>query len=77
MRSLRVLVAEDNKVNQFVASRILHAMGPNYVIVENGREAVAAFAQRDFHFILMVLNPCPVVPATLVAPLPEACLLLP
>jgi len=40
-------------VNQFVASRILHAMGPSYVIVENGKEAVAAFAQQDFHVVLM------------------------
>jgi two-component system, sensor histidine kinase and response regulator len=49
-----VLVAEDNKVNQRVAHRLLEARGFNVTIVAHGREAVEAFERGEhFDFVFM------------------------
>ncbi|MEP7346062.1 MAG: PAS domain S-box protein, partial [Gemmatimonadaceae bacterium] len=53
---LRVLLAEDNKVNQLVASRILEKRGHAVVVAGNGRDALAALdtpSDREFDLILM------------------------
>ena len=52
-RRLRVLVAEDNAVNQRVAARILERAGHSVVIANNGREALAVVASQDIDVILM------------------------
>ena len=55
-RALRILLAEDNKVNQMVASRLLEKRGHTVVIAENGREALAVLddpASGAFDLILM------------------------
>ncbi|MDB4870001.1 MAG: domain S-box [Gemmatimonadales bacterium] len=52
-KSLRVLVAEDNSVNQKVASAILRRAGHVAVVVANGRDAVAAIARERFDVVLM------------------------
>ena len=49
----RVLVVEDNAVNQDVASGILKQMGCTVVTAANGRSAVQLFAQETFDLILM------------------------
>jgi len=49
----RVLVVEDNAVNQEVATGILEAMGCRIVSAPNGRVAVRLFAQEKFDVILM------------------------
>ena len=49
----RVLVAEDNPVNQEVASGILEAMGCRPVMAPNGRVAEQLFADEQFDLILM------------------------
>jgi PAS domain S-box-containing protein len=41
LRGLRVLVAEDNEVNQLVLERALRLEGAEVVLVEDGRQAVA------------------------------------
>jgi CheY-like chemotaxis protein len=51
--SLKILVAEDNKVNQLVASKILRNLGHSVELASNGREAVAAFQQSHWDLILM------------------------
>ena len=50
---LRILLAEDNRVNQIVAVRLLKRMGHVTTTANNGREAVAALASGDFDLVLM------------------------
>jgi two-component system sensor histidine kinase/response regulator len=49
----RILVAEDNAVNQEVATGVLESMGCRIVTAPNGRIAVRLFAQEKFDAILM------------------------
>jgi len=50
---LRILLAEDNKVNQDVACAFLSGDKHEITIAENGRQAVDAFASGEFDLILM------------------------
>jgi two-component system sensor histidine kinase/response regulator len=50
---LRVLVAEDNAVNQTLARRLLEKRGHTVVIAENGRVALEAVEREAFDLILM------------------------
>jgi CheY-like chemotaxis protein len=52
-RRLRILVAEDNAVNQRLALQLLERQGHHADIVWNGREAVAAVAAMNFDLVLM------------------------
>ncbi|MBI1747844.1 MAG: response regulator [Acidobacteria bacterium] len=52
-KKLRVLVAEDNPVNQELTSHILGQYGHAVIIVDNGKEAVQAFEHGGFDLILM------------------------
>ncbi len=52
-RRLRVLVAEDNVVNQRLASAMLSRLGHDAVIVQDGAEAVAAVARERFDLVFM------------------------
>jgi signal transduction histidine kinase/DNA-binding response OmpR family regulator len=52
-RSLRVLVAEDNAVNQKLARAILEGAGHRVVVAENGQDAVDLARESDFDVILM------------------------
>ena len=52
-RTLRVLVAEDNRVNQLVVTRILEKLGHQVTVVGNGREALAAVETGKFDLIVM------------------------
>jgi two-component system sensor histidine kinase/response regulator len=49
----RVLLAEDNPVNQRVAVRLLTKRGHDVTVVGNGREAVEAVARSTFDLVLM------------------------
>ena len=53
---LRVLLAEDNEVNQRLAARILEKQGQHVTIVSNGREALAELEKEDFDVVLMDLE---------------------
>ncbi len=50
---LRILLAEDNPVNQRLGVRLLEKLGHNVVAVDNGEEAVAACESGPFDLILM------------------------
>jgi len=52
-RRLRILLAEDNKINQKVACAILTNAGHTVETANNGEEAVAAARENDFDAILM------------------------
>jgi signal transduction histidine kinase/DNA-binding response OmpR family regulator len=52
-RSLRVLLAEDNRVNQAVATRLLEKMGYTVVVADNGRAALLLLATQPFDLVLM------------------------
>jgi len=52
-RKLRILLAEDNLVNQKVAESMLKKMGHEVVIANNGLEATQSFSEEAFDLILM------------------------
>jgi signal transduction histidine kinase len=51
--TLRVLVAEDNRVNQEVARRMALKLGVSVDMADNGEEAVNAWKERGYDIILM------------------------
>jgi CheY-like chemotaxis protein len=53
LRSLHILLAEDNHVNQKIATRLLEKRGHHAVLAANGREALEALAQGSFDLVLM------------------------
>jgi signal transduction histidine kinase/DNA-binding response OmpR family regulator len=50
---LRVLLAEDNAVNQRLAVRLLEKRGHRVVVAGNGREALEALEKESFDLVLM------------------------
>jgi len=52
-RNKRLLLAEDNPINQKVAERTLQTLGYRVDIVQNGREAVTAWRSGRYDLILM------------------------
>jgi len=51
--SRRVLLAEDNPVNQKVAARFLEKSGHSVTVVSNGKAAVEALRRETFDVVLM------------------------
>ena len=51
--SLRVLVAEDNPVNQTLATRILEKLGHKVKVANNGKEAIHLAQDEEFDIVLM------------------------
>jgi len=52
-RCLRVLLTEDNAVNQKLAVRLLEKRGHSVVVASNGREALEALSRDAFDVVLM------------------------
>jgi signal transduction histidine kinase len=50
---LRVLVADDNRINQLVARTILEAAGAVVEVADNGRHALERLAERVYDAVLM------------------------
>ena len=51
--SLRILVAEDNRINVMLATSLLGKMGHRIDTVANGREAIEALARAPYDLVLM------------------------
>ena len=52
-QSLRILLAEDNAVNQMMAARLLEKHGHRVALARNGREALDQIAAQAFDVVLM------------------------
>ena len=52
-RVLRILIVEDNPVNQKVVGRLMEKAGHTITLANNGREAVVAYGQSKFDLVLM------------------------
>ena len=53
---LRVLVAEDNPVNQMFAARLIERQGHSAHVVANGQLAIDAMLNEDFDVVLMDIS---------------------
>jgi PAS domain S-box-containing protein len=53
LRAMRVLLAEDNIVNQKLACRILEKLGAAVTVADNGEAAIAALISETFDVVLM------------------------
>ncbi len=53
LQGRRILVAEDNDINQEIALELLRGFGAGVDLAANGQEAVEAFAAQDYDLILM------------------------
>ena len=53
LAGLKILLAEDNRVNQLLVVRLLQARGHNVLVVNDGRAALEAIDQQTFDLILM------------------------
>lgn len=52
----RILLAEDNIINQKVATRMLEILGCSFDVVKNGEEAVESWRSGEFDLVLMDRN---------------------
>ena len=52
-RPLRILLAEDNSINQMLIGSMLRKFGHTVEVADTGRAALAAVAARDFDLVLM------------------------
>ena len=52
-RRLKILVAEDNEVNQRIITRMLSQSGHTVTVAANGHEALAAWEEQHFDLVLM------------------------
>lgn len=50
---MRVLIAEDEKINQIYMSHLLRNAGHEVVVASNGREALARLEEQGFDVVLM------------------------
>ncbi len=52
----RILLAEDNRLNQWVVTKILEEKGASVTVCDDGLQAVEAFDQAEFDLVIMDLQ---------------------
>ena len=53
VKNLKILLAEDNPINQRLAERLLENRGHTVTTADNGKEALIAFENGDFDLVIM------------------------
>jgi len=56
LANIKILVVEDNKINQMITKKILNKMKLNCEIVDNGEEAVEKARTEEFDVVLMDIH---------------------
>jgi CheY-like chemotaxis protein len=56
LEQLRILMAEDNAINQLVVRTMLEPAGVDLTVVENGAEALRAMSEGRYDCVLMDIN---------------------
>ncbi len=52
-RTLKILLAEDNPINQVFARRVLDKLGAEVTVADNGQEALDRVQEQEFDIVLM------------------------
>ncbi|MFN0189032.1 MAG: PAS domain S-box protein [Bacteroidia bacterium] len=53
LKGVKILIAEDNRVNQLFASELMTEWGASYDIADNGQIAIELYNKKDYDLILM------------------------
>jgi len=56
LSNIKILVVEDNKINQMITKKILNKMNLNCDVVDNGEEAVDRVKTTDYNVVLMDIH---------------------
>ena len=56
LSKIKILVVEDNKINQMITKKILNKMNLNCDVVDNGEEAVDKVKTTDYNVVLMDIH---------------------
>ncbi len=56
MGELKILLAEDNKLNQLIIKKVIKDFGFALDVVETGKEAIETLAKNHYDLILMDVN---------------------
>ena len=56
LNGVKILVVEDNILNQKIVNIILHKLGAEIGTAANGQEAIAQLVSKNFDIVLMDLN---------------------
>ncbi|MBT8305033.1 MAG: response regulator [Bacteroidia bacterium] len=56
LSNIKILVVEDNKINQMITKKILNKMGLNCEVVDNGESAVEKVKSVDYDVVLMDIH---------------------
>jgi len=56
LSNIKILVVEDNKINQMITKKILNKMGLNCEVVDNGESAVEKVKTIDYDVVLMDIH---------------------
>ncbi len=56
INNIKVLIAEDNPINQKLLARLLQKISIDFTIVSNGEEAVIAFRKDKYDIVFMDIH---------------------